>query len=162
MSHRALKSMVATLVVTGCATWAIDVGATSGSASRPSTQGAAHLHSLIQRAPSTVLPVGTILGHRFVSTFSLANGALIMRAFVGKTPVMSSSEETTMWASQDISGVIEGIGFARVTLKRSMSTPSTSTQFAGPAVTSLHDTPALVGLVKDNPYYGCPMENLGD
>ncbi len=102
------------------------------------------------RAKTTVLVPGTIEGHRFVKSFTLANGALRLDPFGGTTPALSSTEETTMWATQDIGGAIEGIGFADVTLNRSKTK-----QIPGPTVTAYSNTPALVGLVKNDSVANC-------
>jgi hypothetical protein len=146
----------ASVVVTGLVAWAAAsaTGATDSPATstRPSTQVSATGDAHVVGAAATVLSAGTIEDHRFVKSFSLAHGALVLRPFVGRTPTISTAEETTMWATQGIGGAIEVIGFADVTLKRSMTT-----QLSGPAVTPFSDTPALVGLTKDNPYYACPM-----
>src|SRR5665213_3119522 len=101
-------------------------------------------------AKMTVLAPSTIEGHRFVKSFSLANGALRLDPFGGTTPALSSTEETTMWATQDIGGAIEGIGFADVTLNRSKTK-----QIPGPTVTAYSNTPALVGLVKSDSVANC-------
>ena len=101
-------------------------------------------------AKTTVLVPGTIEGHRFVKSFTLANGALRLDPFGGTTPALSSTEETTMWATQDIGGAIEGIGFADVTLNRSKTK-----QLPGPTVTAYSNTPALVGLVKNDSVANC-------
>jgi hypothetical protein len=101
-------------------------------------------------AKTTVLAPGTIEGHRFVRSFSLANGALQLDPFGGTTPALSSTQETTMWATHDIGGAIEGIGFAEVTLNRSKTR-----QLPGPTVTAYSHTPALVGLVKNDSVAYC-------
>jgi hypothetical protein len=48
---------------------------------------------------TTVLQPGTIVGHRFVKSFNLSHGALILTPFRGVAPALSAALQTTMWAS---------------------------------------------------------------
>jgi hypothetical protein len=62
-----------------------------------------------------------------------------------------------LWATQGISGTIEGIGFADVTVKR-----STTKVLAGPPVGRVDDTPSLVGLTRSEGVYSCTAETVGE
>jgi hypothetical protein len=112
------------------------------------TKGAAHA-----KRSSTVLEPETIVGHRFVKSFTLSNGALTLTPFRGALPKISSAEETTLWATDGISGTIEGIGFADVTVRRSVTKV-----LAGPAVGRVDNTPSLVELTKSEGLYSCTAE----
>lgn len=108
------------------------------------------------KSSTTVLEPGTIVGHRFDKSFSLSNGALTLTPFRGVPPTLSSAEETTLWATQGIGGTIEGVGFADVTVSR-----STTKVLAGPAVSTLHNTPSLVELTKSDASYSCTALIVG-
>jgi hypothetical protein len=114
-------------------------------------------HALHVKSASTVMTPGTIVKNRFVKTFKLSNGALVLSPLTGVTPKLSSAEQTLLWATDGISGTIEGIGFADVTVARSM----TKTQ-AGPKLGVLDDTPSLVGLTKSEGIYSCTAEIAGE
>jgi hypothetical protein len=106
---------------------------------------------------STVLTPGTIEGHRFVKSFSLSRGALEVTPFHGATPDVAAAEATTMWATQGIGGTIEGLGYADVTLSRTLTRV-----LPGPRVSALVNTPALVGLAhQDDVSYSCPVMFAG-
>jgi hypothetical protein len=105
----------------------------------------------------TVLKRGTIVGKRFVKSFNLSGGALTLTPFSGVTPKLSSAQETALWATDGISGIVEGLGFANVTVKRSMTKGQT-----GPALSTFNNTPSLVGLTKSNDIYSCTEETGGE
>jgi hypothetical protein len=109
------------------------------------------------KSSTTVLEHGTIVGHRFVKSFSLSKGALTLTPFRGVSPTLSSAAETTLWATQGIGGIIEGVGFADVTVTR-----STTKVVAGPAVSTLDNTPSLVGLTKNDGSHSCPALRPGE
>lgn len=109
------------------------------------------------KSSTTVLERGTIVGHRFVKSFSLSNGALTLTPFRGVPPTLSSAQETILWATQGIGGTIEGVGFADVTVTR-----STTTLVAGRAVSTLDNTPSLVGLTKNDGSHSCPALRPGE
>jgi hypothetical protein len=104
------------------------------------------------RGTTTVLAPGTIENHRFLKSFNLSHGALTLDPFYGPTPVLTSSEETMMWATQGISGDIEGIGFADVSINSTKTT-----ELAGPSLSTYSHTPALVGLTKSDSEAFCPV-----
>ena len=109
------------------------------------------------KSATTVLEPGTILNDRFVKSFKLSNGALTLAPFRGVTPSLSAAEQTRLWATDGLSGTVEGIGFADVTLKRSMTH-----LLSGPAITALDKTPSLVGLTKSEEIMGCTAETTGE
>jgi hypothetical protein len=106
---------------------------------------------------TTRLEPGTIVKDRFVKSFKLSNGALTLAPFRGVTPSLSAAEQTRLWATDGLSGTVEGIGFADVTLKRSMTH-----LLSGPAITALDETPSLVGLTKSDETTGCTLETTGE
>lgn len=124
----------------------------AASRSDHSAKGTVHAKS-----STTVLEPGTIVGHRFVQSFSLSNGALALTPFRGVPPTLSSAEKTTLWATQGISGTIEGVGFADVTVTR-----STTKVLAGPALSTLDNTPSLVELTKSDGVYSCTALMAGE
>jgi hypothetical protein len=105
----------------------------------------------------TVLKPGTIVANRFVKDFNLSDGALALRPFHGVAPKISSTEETALWATDGINGIVEGIGFADVTVDR-----STTKKLAGPVVGRFDGTPALVGLTKSDGITSCTLETPGE
>jgi hypothetical protein len=109
-----------------------------------------------QKVPSTKLKPGTIVAHRFVKSFELSHGALTLTAFQGNTPHLSYVEETLLWATDGLSGNVQGVGFADVTLNRSTTKVQT-----GSKVSALDDTPSLVELTKSDGIYSCPAETVG-
>jgi hypothetical protein len=127
----------------------------SGAANAPHkslSANAAHAKSA-----TTELTSGTIVGHRFVKSFSLSHGALTLTPFRGATPHLSYAEETLLWATDGLSGTVEGVGFADVTLTRSMTKLET-----GPRIGTLVDTPSLVELTKSEGFYSCGVETTGE
>ena len=92
-----------------------------------------------------MLEPGTIVKDRFVKSFKLSNGALTLAPFKGVTPSLSSAEQTMLWATDGLSGTVEGVGFADVTLNRSMTH-----LLSAPAITALDETPSLVGLTRSD------------
>lgn len=109
------------------------------------------------KSATTVLQPGTIVGHRFVKTFILSDGALTLTPWSGTTPHLSYAEETVLWATDGLSGTVQGVGFADVTLNRSL----TKVQ-SGPRIGSLVDTPSLVELTKSEDIaYSCTAEIAG-
>lgn len=127
----------------------------SGATDAPRRSGAvAVAHA---KNATTVLAPDTIVAHRFVKSFNLSNGALTLTPFSGTTPHLSHAEETLLWATDGVSGIVEGVGFADVTLKRSM----TKVQ-AGSSVTTLDDTPSLVELTKSDDVYSCTAQIAGE
>jgi hypothetical protein len=113
--------------------------------------GAAHANGSV-----SVLLRGTIVGNRFVKSFNLSNGALALTPYSGVTPELSSAQETALWATDGISGIVEGVGFADVTVKQSTTKVQT-----GPALGTFKDTPSLVGLTKSNEITSCTFETAG-
>lgn len=109
------------------------------------------------KSATTVLEPGTIVAHRFVKSFNLSHDALTLAPFRGVTPHLSYAEETVLWATDGISGTVEGVGFADVTLKRS----STKVQ-TGSRISTLNDTPSLVELTKSESVYHCTAEMAGE
>jgi hypothetical protein len=110
------------------------------------------------QSATTVLNAGTIVGHRFVKSFELSDGALALTPFSGATPHLSYAEETLLWATDGLSGIVEGVGFADVTVKRSMIKV-----LAGPTIGTLDDTPSLVELTKSEDIaYSCTAEIGGE
>jgi hypothetical protein len=105
----------------------------------------------------TVLKPGTIEGTRFVKSFNLSDGALALTPFHGATPTLSSAEETAVWATDGVNGVVQGVGFADVTVKRSMTT-----KLAGPPVGRLENTPSLVELTRSDEISSCSFETAGE
>ncbi len=103
--------------------------------------------SLTARAKSvtTVLEPGTIVKERFVKTFKLSHGALTLAPFNGVTPTLSFAEQTILWATDGLNGTVEGVGYADVTLNRSMTH-----LLSAPAITRLDQTPSLVGLTRSD------------
>jgi hypothetical protein len=108
------------------------------------------------KSATTMLASGTIVRHRFVKTFKLSNGALTLAPFQGVTPTLSYTDRTKLWATDGITGTIEGVGYADVTVDRSMTKAQ-----SGPAITRLVSTPSLVGLTKSEGVYSCAMETVG-
>ena len=104
------------------------------------------------KSVTTVLEPGTIVSHRFVKTLSLSHSALVLTPFQGVTPHLSYAEETLLWATDGLSGSVQGVGFADVTLKLSMTKVQT-----GPRI----DTPSLVELTKSNGIDSCTAETHG-
>jgi hypothetical protein len=99
---------------------------------------------------------GTIIGRRFAKSFNLSNGVLVLTPFRGVAPTLSSAEETKLLSTQGISGTLEGIGFAEVTVM-----PSTKV-LSGPVSRALHDTPSLVALTKSEEITSCTAETGGE
>jgi hypothetical protein len=129
--------------------------ATSGAAGRPhrsESVGTAHVKSA-----TTVLEPGTIVAHRFVKSFNLSDGALTLTPFRGVTPHLSYAEETELWATDGLSGTVEGVGFADVTLKLS----ATKVQ-PGPRLSTLDDVPSLVELTKSEEISSCTAQTAGE
>jgi hypothetical protein len=128
----------------------------SGAADSPHKSGSGG--TVRAKSSTTVLEPGTIVGHRFVKSFSLSHGALALTPFRGVTPHLSYAEETTLWATDGLSGTVKGVGFADVTLKRSMTK-----KLAGPELSTLVDTPSLVELTKsEDILYSCTAETAGE
>jgi hypothetical protein len=115
--------------------------------------------SLTARAKSftTVLEPGTIVKERFVRTFKLSHGALTLAPFSGVTPTLSFAEQTILWATDGLNGTVEGVGYADVTLNRSMTH-----LLSAPAVTRLDKTPSLVGLTRSEDLTACTAETVGE
>lgn len=109
------------------------------------------------KGPTTELTTGTIVAHRFVTSFNLSHGALTLTPFRGVTPHLSYAEETLLWATDGVSGTVEGVGFADVTLKRS----STKVQ-TGSRISTLNNTPSLVELTKSDGVTSCTAETPGE
>lgn len=109
------------------------------------------------KSPTTVLASSTIVNHRFVKSFSLSNGALVLSPLLGTMPTLSPARETTLLATQGIGGVFEGVGFADVTIERSKVEV-----FSGPAVSTLDNAPSLVLLTKSDGVTSCPAMKLGE
>ena len=127
----------------------------SGAADSPHKSGSVGMAQA--KSPTTVLEPGTIVGHRFDKSFSLSHGALTLNPYQGITPHLSYSEETLLWATDGLSGTVEGVGFADVTLRRSAAKIQT------PEISSLVDTPSLVELTKsEGAVYSCPAETFGE
>lgn len=108
------------------------------------------------KVATTVLKPGTIVAHRFVKSFNLSDGALTLTPFQGVTPHLSYAEETQLWSTDGLSGTVEGVGFADVTLKKS----ATKVQ-AGPRMSTLDNTPSLVELTKSEGIYSCTFQTEG-
>jgi len=109
------------------------------------------------KSSTTVLKPGTIVGHRFVKSFNLSDDALALTPFQGVTPHLSYAEETQLWATDGLNGVVEGVGFADVTLNLS----ATKVQ-SGPKVSALDDTPSLVELTKSEDLTSCTAFTGGE
>ena len=109
------------------------------------------------KSSTTVLKPGTIVAHRFVKSINLSDGALTLTPFRGVTPHLSYAEETLLWATDGLSGTVEGVGFADVTLK--LSTTKVQT---GPRISTLDDTPSLVELTKSEGVYSCTAQTAGE
>jgi hypothetical protein len=109
------------------------------------------------RSATTVLKPGTIVGYRFVKSFNLSNGALTLTPFRGVTPHLSYAEETLLWATDGLSGTVEGVGFADVTLNL-----STTKVQSGPRIGTLDYTPSLVELTKSEGIYSCTAQTAGE
>jgi hypothetical protein len=128
---------------------------TSGATNSPHHSayvGTAHAKNSV-----TVLKPGTIVGYRFVKSFNLSGGALALTPFRGVTPKLSFGEQTSLWATDGISGTVEGVGFADVTVRRSTTKVPT-----GPGLSPLTNTPALVELTKSDGIYSCTAETSGE
>ena len=144
--------------------FAVPAGATkiSGAGLSPTTVATPRSDHSAKRTPyakssTTVLERGTIVGQRFVKSFSLSNGALTLTPFQGVPPKLSSAQETILWATQGIGGIIEGVGFADVTVTR-----STTKVMAGTVVSTLDNEPSLVGLTKNEGSHSCPALRPGE
>ena len=122
-----------------------------------SSHGSGSVGSVRVKSSTTVLKPGTIVAHRFVKSFNLSDAALALTPFRGVTPHLSYAEETLLWATDAVGGSVEGVGFADVTLKLSMTKVQT-----GPKITALDDTPSLVELTKSEDITGCPLETVGE
>jgi hypothetical protein len=133
------------------ASGASDAGA-SNAALHIGSVGSAHAKNA-----ETMLAPGTIERNRFVKSFNLSDGALALTPFHGATPKLSPAEETALWATDGVYGVVEGVGFADVTVKRSITK-----KLAGPAVGRLEDTPSLVELTKSDEITSCTAEIAGE
>jgi hypothetical protein len=114
--------------------------------------GTAHANDAV-----TVLKPGTIEAKRFVKSFNLSGGALTLTPFRGVTPKLTSAEETAVWATDGVYGVIQGVGFADVTVKRSMTK-----KLAGPPVGRFENTPSFVELTKSDEIRSCTFEPAGE
>jgi hypothetical protein len=119
---------------------------------KSATEGTVHVKS-----STTVLKPGTIVAHRFVKAFNLSDGALTLTPFLEVTPHLSYAEETLLWATDGLSGTVEGVGFADVTLKA-----STTKVQSGPRISTLDDTPSLVELTKSEGVYSCTAQTAGE
>jgi hypothetical protein len=142
------------IVLAGLLTFVSGV-ATAGATNSPlhtDSVGTAHLKNAM-----TVLKPGTIVANRFVNDFSLSGGALTLTPFHGAAPELSATMETALWATDGISGVVEGVGFADVTVNR-----SATKKLAGPAVGRLENVPSLVGLTKSDDIRFCTAETAGE
>lgn len=126
----------------------------SGAATLQHKSGSAMV--ALTKSDATVLEPGTIVGHRFDRSFSLSHGALTLNPFQGIAPHLSYANETLLWATDGLSGTVEGVGFADVTLKRS------ATKVQTPEVSSLVNTPSLVELTKSEGVYSCSAETTGE
>src|SRR5665213_1939699 len=127
----------------------------SGAANSPHKNGS--VGTVRAKSATTVLEPGTIVAHRFVKSFNLSDGALTLTPFRGVTPHLSYAEETLLWATDGLSGTVEGVGFADVTLKRS----STKVQ-TGSRISTLNNTPSLVELTKSDGVTSCTAETPGE
>jgi hypothetical protein len=118
-----------------------------------------HTHgtTLHAKSPTTVLQPGTVVAHRFVKTFMLSAGAVTLSPFQGVTPHLSYAQEILLWATDRLSGTVEGVGFADVTLNLS----KTKVQ-AGPRISTLDGTPSLVELTKSEEISSCTEETAGE
>jgi hypothetical protein len=159
MKFRSVTSFVSSIVlpslVAGIGTLAVDVPTSVAVGAKVAISS----HEMVAtraiprtKGETTVLAPGTIENHRFLKSFTLSHGALTLDPFYGPTPVLTSSEETVMWATQGIGGAIEGIGFADVSINS-----SDTTKLAGPALSTYSHTPALVGLTKSDSEAFCPV-----
>ncbi|MGB8196983.1 MAG: hypothetical protein WCF25_08255 [Acidimicrobiales bacterium] len=92
-----------------------------------------------------------------MKSFVLSHGALTLAPFHGSTPHPSAAEQTLLWATDGLSGTIQGVGFANVTVNRSTTKVS-----PGPAVSALIGVPSLVGLTKSADIEACPFESSGE
>jgi hypothetical protein len=127
----------------------------SGAADSPHKTGSEG--TVRAKRSTTALKPGTIVAHRFVKSFNLSDGALTLTPFQGVTPHLSYAEETLLWATDGLSGTVEGVGFADVTLK--LSTTKVRT---GPRIGILDDTPSLVELTKSEDVYSCTEQTAGE
>ena len=109
------------------------------------------------KSPTTVLASGTIVNHRFEKSFRLSNGAFALSPLRGTTSTISPARETTLLATQGIGGVLEGVGFADVTIERSKVEV-----ISGPAVSTLNNAPSLVLLAKSDGVTSCPAMKPGE
>jgi hypothetical protein len=148
------RTLCAALALAGLVSSAFGIS-TSGAANWRHNSGS--FESVRAKSPTTKLSPGTIVAHRFVKSFILSHGALTLAPFRGATPHLSYAEETLLWATDGLSGTVEGVGFADVTLQRS----ATKVQ-AGPRVSSLDETPSLVELTKSDGVYSCTAETAGE
>ena len=130
---------------------------TSTSGAADSAHNSTSAEALHAKNVTTVLEPGTIVGHRFVKSFNLSNGALTLTPFRGVTPHLTYAEETLLWATDGLSGSVEGIGFGDVTLNRSATTVQ-----SGPRISTLDDTPSLVELTKSEGVYSCTEQTAGE
>jgi hypothetical protein len=156
-------SVAAAITLVGCLLAATTSAATSAG-SRPGTSRAAASRidgtatvTSHAKGATTVLEPGTIVGHRFMKTFELSGGALTLAPFQGATPRLTFADRITLWATDGLSGTIEGVGYADVTVKRSMTH-----LVGGQAITGLVNVPSLVGLTKYEGTFSCPSETAGE
>jgi hypothetical protein len=120
------------------------------------SRGASSVTAHAQSA-TTVLEPGTIVNSRFVKTFKLSNGALTLAPYQGTTPGLSSAQQIVLWATDGLSGTVQGVGYADVTLDRSMTR-----LLSAPAITRLDKTPSLVGLTRSDEVTACTAETTGE
>ena len=127
----------------------------SGAAESPHKSGS--VGAVRAKSATTVLEPGTIVAHRFVKSFNLSDGALTLTPFRGVTPHLSYAEETLLWATDGLSGTVEGVGFADVTLNL-----STTKVQSGPRIGTLDNTPSLVEFTRSEDLSSCTEQTAGE
>jgi hypothetical protein len=146
--------MSVTVILAGLLPWASGVSV-SGAADVPHESGS--VVAARTKGAATVLTTGTVVAHRFVKSFNLSDGALTLKPFRGVTPHLSYAAETQLWATDGLSGTVEGVGFADVTLNLSAAKVQT-----GPRIGTLDGTPSLVELTKSDGVYSCTAQTVGE